>query len=111
LLPDDAPWPELAIGAGISAGLAVLQALLAVIIIHFLTMDPGFPVGMETTIHGPSFILWLMADLCLAARFREAGPPPAPSSGGKPLASLRLAETLYPGKPGLAGHQSDILII
>ena len=49
--PDDAPLAKLAIDAGVGTGLALIQAFLAVIVIHFLAMDARFPVGMKTAIH------------------------------------------------------------
>jgi hypothetical protein len=42
--PDDAAWAELAIEAGVGAGPAVIQALLAVGDLHFLAQDAGVPV-------------------------------------------------------------------
>ena len=53
-LPDDAPLAKLTLDAGVGAGLAFVQTFLTVIIIHFLAMDAGFPVGVKTAVHGRS---------------------------------------------------------
>jgi len=49
--PNYAPRAKLAIGAGVGTGLAVIQAFLTIIIIHFLAMDACFPVGVKTAVH------------------------------------------------------------
>jgi hypothetical protein len=51
-LPDDAAGAELAVKAGVGAGPAVVQALLAVGDLHFLAEDTGVPVRvMAAFIH------------------------------------------------------------
>jgi hypothetical protein len=47
-LPDDAAAPELAVDTGVGAGLAEVQALLAVAVFVLLALDAGRPVGVET---------------------------------------------------------------
>jgi hypothetical protein len=42
--PDDAALAEFAVEAGVGAGAAVVQALLAVGDLHFLAQDAGVPV-------------------------------------------------------------------
>ena len=50
--PDDAALAEFAVEAGVGAGLAVIQALLAVGDLHFLAEDAGVPVRvMAAFIH------------------------------------------------------------
>jgi hypothetical protein len=50
--PDDAALAELAVEAGVGAGPAVVQALLAVGDLHFLAQDAGVPVRvMAAFIH------------------------------------------------------------
>ena len=44
--PDDAALAEFAVEAGVGAGPAVVQALLAVGDLHFLADDAGVPVGV-----------------------------------------------------------------
>jgi hypothetical protein len=45
-LPDDAAGAELAVEAGVGAGPAGVQALLAVAELHLLAQDAGVPVRM-----------------------------------------------------------------
>jgi len=52
--PDDAPLAKFTIDAGVGAGLAQVQAFLTIIIIHFLTMDAGLPIGVKAAIHRKS---------------------------------------------------------
>ena len=42
--PDDAAGAEFAVEAGVGAGLAVIQAFLAIADLHFLAEDAGVPV-------------------------------------------------------------------
>ena len=50
--PNDAAGAELAVEAGVGAGLAVIQALLAVGHLHLLAQDTGVPVRvMAAFIH------------------------------------------------------------
>ena len=50
--PDDAALPEFAVEAGVGAGPAGIQALLAVSDLHFLADDAGVPVRvMAAFIH------------------------------------------------------------
>jgi hypothetical protein len=45
--PNDAPLAEFAVDTGIGAGLAEVQAFLAVAELHFLAEDAGLPVGVK----------------------------------------------------------------
>ena len=55
--PDDATLAKFTIDAGVGAGLAFVQTFLAIIIIHFLAMDTGFPVGVKTAVHGAVLVI------------------------------------------------------
>jgi hypothetical protein len=46
--PNDAARAELAVEAGVGAGLAEVQALLAVAVFVLLALDAGGPVGVKT---------------------------------------------------------------
>jgi hypothetical protein len=48
--PDEAFAAEFAVEAGVGAGLAEIQALLAVTELHLLAADRGVPVRVKTTI-------------------------------------------------------------
>jgi hypothetical protein len=52
--PDDAALTKLTIDTRVSAGLAVVKTFLAVIVIHFLAMDAGFPVRVKAAMHRKS---------------------------------------------------------
>jgi hypothetical protein len=54
-LPNNASPTKFAVDARIGAGPAFVQAFLTIIIIHFLTMDARFPVGVKTAKHRKSF--------------------------------------------------------
>jgi hypothetical protein len=47
-LPNNAAGAELAVYAGVGAGLANIQALLAVAELHLLAINPGLPVRVKT---------------------------------------------------------------
>ena len=55
--PDYALGAELAVGAGIGAGLAVLEAFLAVADRHLLALDKGSTFWVISAFHDSSFIL------------------------------------------------------
>jgi hypothetical protein len=48
--PDNAARTELAVEAGVGAGLAQVQALLAVAQFMLLAIDGGFPLRMKTAV-------------------------------------------------------------
>jgi hypothetical protein len=49
--PDDALRAEFAITTRIGARLAIIQTLLTVTYLHFLTRDIGFTISMKATFH------------------------------------------------------------
>jgi len=59
--PDDAFPAEFAIEAGVGAGPAGVQALLAVPKLHLLALYAGLPLWMKSTLHGLSAPLFSFA--------------------------------------------------
>jgi len=55
--PDYALGAELAVGAGVGTGLAVLEAFLAVADRHLLALDKGLTARVIPACHDSSFIL------------------------------------------------------
>jgi hypothetical protein len=55
--PDYALGAGLAVGAGVGAGLAVLEAFLAIADRHFLALDIGLTARVISAFHNFSFIL------------------------------------------------------
>jgi hypothetical protein len=52
--PDDALGSELAVTAGVGAGLALIQAFLAISDFHLAAFDGGITIGMVKAFHGVS---------------------------------------------------------
>jgi hypothetical protein len=52
-LPDNAGSPGLAVDAGVGTGLAGVQALLAVVVLHLVAAVMGLPARMKAAFHVP----------------------------------------------------------
>ena len=50
-LPDHALGSKLTVGAGVGAGLTVIQTLLTIPYLHFLAFDIGFAIRMIFALH------------------------------------------------------------
>jgi len=55
--PDNATRAGFAVITGVGAGPAFVQALLTVVVVHFIAPVPGFPARMKAAFHVSLFFL------------------------------------------------------
>lgn len=99
--PDYALGAELAVGAGIGAGLAVLEAFLAIADRHLLALDKGLAARVISAFHDSSFIFRHLPnrdDLIKSLQGRQSTIIPALSDQGGIFTALQ--------QPSINNHQS-----